>query len=161
MTPNFVTHDSDASTTTTNNNSPTQNGVGNTNTGLSIANGDISRRRLSGSVDIEIPVSVAPTEGFNNENGFLGANKENSISSVKIEIQRERTYIDDCLCSVCYTCSCCTTSYLDSPIRRLWHNSRHYTKLFIEHKYFEGVILFLIAFSSLTLVSYFVTIKFK
>lgn len=140
LKPILTNHDSDLS--------KTQNGTTTNSTG-GITNGDISRRRLSGSVDIEIPVSVAPTEGFNNGMGT----KENSVSSVKIEIQREKTYIDDCLCSVCYTCSCCNASYLESPIRRLWHNSRYYTKLFIEHKYFEGVILFLIAFSSLTLVS--------
>ncbi|XP_066927937.1 sodium channel protein 1 brain-like isoform X5 [Clytia hemisphaerica] len=121
--------------------------------GTTISNGDVSRRRLSGSVDIEIPVSVAPTEGFSNgglDNGM--GKKENSLSSVKIEIQREKTYIDDCLCSFCYACSCCNTSYLESPLRRFWHNSRHNMKMLIEHKYFEAVILFLIAFSSLTLV---------
>lgn len=142
LKPILINHDSDLS-------KPQNGTTTTTNSPGGMTNGDISRRRLSGSVDIEIPVSVAPTEGFNNGMGT----KENSVSSVKIEIQREKTYIDDCLCSVCYTCSCCDTSYLESPIRRFWHNSRHYTKLFIEHKYFEGVILFLIAFSSLTLVS--------
>ncbi len=76
-----------------------------------------------------------------------------SSSSVQIEIHRERTYVDDCFCVCCYGCSCCYTSYLDSPPRRLWHNIRYYCKITVENKYFEFLILFLIAFSSLTLVS--------
>ncbi|XP_057317031.1 sodium channel protein 60E-like isoform X2 [Hydractinia symbiolongicarpus] len=109
-------------------------------------NGDILKRRSS--VDTEIPISVT-TEAFAPGKTQIG---RNSSSSVEIEIQREKTYVDDCLCTICYKCSCCYTSYLNSPLRRSWHNARFYTKQLIEHKYFEGIILFLIAFSSLTLV---------
>ena len=78
--------------------------------------------------------------------------REFSLSSIKIEIQREKTYIDDCFCDLCYNASCCLTSYLHSPIRRMWHNARYKCQVLIEHKYFEGVVLFLIGFSSITLV---------
>ena len=115
--------------------------------GLS-TNGDV--RRHSGSVDTEIALSV----NSDHLNGTKTMSVYNQNTSVKIEIQREKTYVDDCLCTICYQCSCCYTSYLDAPFRRSWHNARFYTKQFIEHKYFEGAILFLIAFSSLTLVSY-------
>ena len=121
--------------------------------GGTVSNGDVSRRKsqMSGSVDIEIQLSVAPTEGFNDQGGL--DTKSPSLSSVQIEIQREKDYIDDCFCKNCYFCNCYNTSYLESPLRRFWHNARNSTKEFIEHRYFEGVILFLIAFSSLTLVS--------
>eukprot|EP00794_Sanderia_malayensis_P020465 gene20465-22481_t len=95
-------------------------------------------------------------QGNLDDDGSENVGKEqprgHSSSSVKIEIHRERTYVDDCFCIYCYACSCCYTSYLDSPPRRLWHNLRYYCKIVVENKYFEFLILFLIAFSSLTLV---------
>eukprot|EP00795_Rhopilema_esculentum_P002961 gene2961-1213_t len=108
-------------------------------------------RRFSGSGVTELAI-----QGKLDDNGSEKAGKEqprgHSSSSVKIEIHRERTYIDDCFCLCCYACNCCYTSYLDSPPRRLWHNIRYYCKFIVENKYFEFLILFLIAFSSLTLV---------
>ena len=125
-----------------------QNGSEARSNGLTV-NGDISKRRLSGSVDTDIPLSVANSKG----NGTDNHSQYSSSVKIEIEIQREKTYVDDCLCAICYKCSCCYTSYLNSPLRRTWHNTRFYAKNLIEHKYFEGIILFLIAFSSFTLVS--------
>ena len=68
--------------------------------------------------------------------------------------KREHTYVEDCFCGFCYTCGCFFSSYLDSPSRRLWHNARFYCSELVEHRIFEAVILFLITFSSITLVRY-------
>lgn len=118
-------------------------------------NGDIKHFNSSESVDIDIPLSVAPTEGFPPVNNTLTDEQlQQQVAELRIETKTEKAYVDNCLCEFCYGCSCFKTSYLNSPFRRTWHNARYNCKLFIEHKYFEGVILFLIAFSSLTLVRY-------
>lgn len=116
-------------------------------------NGDLNHGDPNGSVDIDIPLSVAPTEGFTANPELTPEQLEEHVAELRIETKQEKTYVDNCLCNICYGCSCFNTSYLNSPYRRIWHNARYNCKLFIEHKYFEGVILFLIAFSSLTLVS--------
>ena len=67
--------------------------------------------------------------------------------------KREKTYVQDCFCGFCYTCGCFYNSYLNSPSRRFWHNARYYCSELVEHKLFEAIILFLITFSSITLVS--------
>lgn len=118
----------------------------------SLPNQNGKKYKLNGSGSFEGDIEMHQTQ-INDTSSFNGISKRgNSSSSVKIEIHREKTYVDDCLCSFCYQCSCCFTSYLESPFRRMWHNSRYHAKMFIENKYFEGLILFLIAFSSMTLV---------
>ncbi|XP_065662159.1 sodium channel protein type 9 subunit alpha isoform X5 [Hydra vulgaris] len=94
------------------------------------------------------------SERLDTKKNFIPDNykREFSSSSIKIEIQREKTYVDDCFCDACYNASCCVTSYLNSPIRQLWHNARFKCQVLIEHKYFEAVVLFLICVSSITLV---------
>lgn len=114
----------------------------------------INDRPFSGSGVTELAIQGKLDDNISDNTG-KELPRGHSSSSVKIEIHRERTYVDDCFCTCCYGCSCCYTSYLDSPPRRFWHNVRFYAKLIVENKYFEFLILFLIAFSSLTLVSVF------
>lgn len=83
------------------------------------------------------------------ENGIPCVDKEMELTQ-----EAEKKFVDDCVCKLCYDGDCFLTSYLNSPMRRLWHTSRYQATRFIENKYFEGFILFLIAFSSMTLVSY-------
>jgi len=110
-----------------------------------------SDRRFSGSGITDLAVQSKLDDNLS-DNGGKEHQRGHSSSSVKIEIHREKTYVDDCFCLCCYSCGCCYTSYLDSPPRRFWHNVRFYCKLMVENKYFEFLILFLIAFSSITLV---------
>ena len=111
----------------------------------------MSDRRFSGSGITDLAIQSKLDDNLS-ENGGKDQQRGHSSSSVKIEIHREKTYVDDCFCLCCYSCGCCYTSYLDSPPRRFWHNVRFYCKMVVENKYFEFLILFLIAFSSITLV---------
>lgn len=93
-------------------------------------------------------------------NGDTMGNLSNSTEDTMSEImeqgilnqEKEKKFVDDCMCKLCYDGDCCLTSYLHSPLRKLWHNARYQTNRFIDNKYFEGTILFLIGFSSITLV---------
>ena len=97
--------------------------------------------------------SIVVAKGTSHSNSNKSESKSgHSSSSVKIEMKREKTYVDDCLCDICYQCNCFYSSYLNSTARRSWHNARYYFQQLIEHKYFEGIVLFLIGFSSFTLV---------
>ena len=118
----------------------------------------VGDRRFSGSGITDLAVQSKLDDNLS-DNGGKEHQRGHSSSSVKIEIHRERTYVDDCFCMCCYSCGCCYTSYLDSPPRRFWHNVRFYCKLVVENKYFEFLILFLIAFSSITLVCIYACVK--
>lgn len=59
-----------------------------------------------------------------------------------------------CCPGFCYCDSNCCSNYKESCIRRTWHGLRYHVCVFVEHKYFEWFILFMIVISSLTLVSY-------
>lgn len=116
----------------------------------------MKERRFSESGITDVAIQSKLDDNASDIGGGREPPRGHSSSSVKIEIHREKTYVDDCFCLCCYSCGCCYTSYLDSPPRRFWHNVRFYCKLVVENKYFEFLILFLIAFSSITLVSSFI-----
>ena len=63
----------------------------------------------------------------------------------------------DCYPPFCYNegiCCVCSSGFKTSKIRKLWTTVRTKINFFVEHKYFESFILFLIVVSSLSLVSY-------
>ncbi|XP_047138679.1 sodium channel protein type 4 subunit alpha isoform X1 [Hydra vulgaris] len=97
--------------------------------------------------------SIVVGNSTSHSNSNKSFNKRgHSSSSVQVEMKREKTYVDDCLCDICYQWNCFYSSYLNSTMRRSWHNARYLFQQLIEYKYFEGVVLFLIGFSSITLV---------
>lgn len=62
------------------------------------------------------------------------------------------TGVRPCCPAICYCDSNCCSNYKESCVRRTWHGMRFYVCAFVEHKYFEWFILFMIVISSLTLV---------
>ena len=78
--------------------------------------------------------------------------------TMMIQGEDGRPVAPDCYPAFCYKdgiCSICSPSFKGSKIRKLWTAMRTKINFFVEHKYFESFILFLIVVSSLSLVSYF------
>ena len=79
--------------------------------------------------------------------------KRDTIITVDSE-EPHTTKVRPCCPLFCYCESPCCTNYKESCIRKSWHGLRYYVCAFVEHKYFEWFILFMIVISSLTLVSF-------
>ena len=79
--------------------------------------------------------------------------KRDTIVTVDTDDTTPPGGVRPCCPAFCYCESNCCDNYKESCIRRSWHGLRYYVCSFVEHKYFEWFILFMIVISSLTLVS--------
>lgn len=79
--------------------------------------------------------------------------KRDTIVTVDTDDTTPPGGVRPCCPAFCYCESVCCDNYKESCIRRSWHGLRYYVCAFVEHKYFEWFILFMIVISSLTLVS--------
>lgn len=78
--------------------------------------------------------------------------KRDTIVTVDTDDTTPPGGVRPCCPAFCYCESVCCDNYKESCIRRSWHGLRYYVCAFVEHKYFEWFILFMIVISSLTLV---------
>lgn len=98
-------------------------------------------------------LQTSVTTGFHARNNSIRGSRRPTIM---VQGEDGLPVAPDCYPGFCYNervCCVCSSGFKGSKIRKLWTTIRTKINFFVEHKYFESFILFLIVVSSLSLVS--------
>ena len=119
------------------------------------------KRRPSGVSQSSVSLSESRRDSCQNSSLGVGTNARNSSirgsrrPTMMIQGEDGSPVAQDCYPAFCYKnglCCVCSEGFKTSWIRRVWMSMRVKINFFVEHKYFESFILFLIVVSSLSLV---------